>query len=72
MEYAKFSNELEFATISADHLKLWRFSYDSSKIYDGEMVELYKIELKGSTIKSVDFSEGTTIISERGTTYLYH
>lgn len=39
MEYSKFSNELEFATLSIDVIKVWKFSFDSSKIYEGEMME---------------------------------
>lgn len=37
IEYSKFSNELEFATQTVDTIKVWKFSFDSSKIYEGEM-----------------------------------
>ncbi|CAD8094525.1 unnamed protein product [Paramecium sonneborni] len=72
VEYSKYSNELEFATICVDFIKVWKFCFDSSKIYEGEMLEQYKVELKPSVIKSVDFSDGLTIASEKTTTYLFH
>ncbi len=36
------------------------------------MVEQYKFELKAALIKSVDFSDGLTIATEKSTTYLFH
>lgn len=53
-------------------MKVWKFSFDSSKIYEGEMIEQYKVELKAALIKSVDFSDSLTIATEKSTTYLFH
>ena len=72
MEYSKYSNELEFATVCSDFVKVWRFSFDSSKIYEGEMIEEYKVEVKGTLIKSVDFSDDLTIVTEKSNTTLFH
>lgn len=63
---------MEFATICNDFVKVWKFSFDSSKIYEGEMIEQYKVELKAALIKSVDFSDTLTIATEKSTTYLFH
>jgi hypothetical protein len=72
VDQTRFSNEIEFATVAFDNVKIWKFSYDSSKIYEGEMVEQYKIEIKGMHIRSLDFSNGFTIIAEKTTVLFYN
>ncbi|CAD8105567.1 unnamed protein product [Paramecium sonneborni] len=72
IEYSKFSNELEFASQTLDTIKVWKFSFDSSKIYEGEMQEMYKIELKQQIIKSIEFCSDLLIITSKSSYSIYH
>ncbi|CAD8098717.1 unnamed protein product [Paramecium primaurelia] len=72
IEYSKFSNELEFASQTVDTIKVWKFSFDSSKIYEGEMQEMYKIEVKQQIIKCIEFSNDFLILTTKQNYSIYH